>query len=407
MIRIGRLVGRACAVTLSLPALALAQDDVSSFNDWLQQGSWILDSRYRVEQVDQDGLPEDALASTLRLHGGFETGRWNGFSALLEAELVRPIGSERFNSTTNGRGNYPVVADPETTEINRAYLYYRNAQNHVIFGRQRLPIDQERFLGTVDFRQNQQTYDALMLMNRSIPGWTLVYGYMDRIRRFLSDDNPVGDIDMNAHVVDAVYETPNKDRLTIYGHFFDMETPAVTPASHRNIGIRFQGSAGSESLRWLYHLEYADQDSYADGADIIDADYWRAQVGPRFANQWVVQVGIEQLSGNGTYAFQTPFATGHAYNGRADVFAGRTTPNGLRDQFIRLDAPILGARASLVLHQFDSDADNIDYGRELDVVFAYRFRKNFQVDFEFSRYDANDFATDKSRLSLSLRYTLQ
>ncbi|MGI9232127.1 MAG: hypothetical protein ACR2RD_00715 [Woeseiaceae bacterium] len=395
-----------CVTLLLLPAFAAAQSDASSFSRWLQQGSWLLDSRYRIEQVDQDTFPEDALASTLRLSGGYETGRWNGFSALIEAELVRPIGGEQFNSTTNGRGAYPVVADPDTSEINRAYLYYRRASNHVIAGRQVLPIKQERFLGSVNFRQNQQTYDAIMLMNRSYPGWTLVYGYMDRVRRFLGDDNPVGDIDMNSHIVDIEFLTPNEDRLTIYGQFLDMETPVVTAASHRNIGIRFQGSGGKEALKWLYHLEYADQSSYADGANIIDADYWRAEIGPRFANQWLLQFGIEHLGGNGTYAFQTPFATGHAFQGRADVFAGRTPDNGVRDQYVRLEAPVLGARVSLSLHQFDSDAGSIDYGSEIDLVIAYRFRKNFQVDAEYSAYDANAFATDKNRFSISLRYSL-
>lgn len=406
MPRIAGLTARIGAAALLLPALATAQDDISSFSTWLGQGNWIVDTRYRLEQVDQDAFAEDALASTLRLRAGYETGRWNGFSALVEGELVRPIGSEQFNSTTNGRNTYPVVADPDTSEINRAFLYYRRGPNHVILGRQTLPIDQQRFLGSVDFRQNQQTYDALMLMNRSFAGWTLVYGYMDRVRRFLSDDNAVGDIDMDSHVVNAEYRSPNEDRLTIYGQFLDMQTPAVTAGSHRNIGIRYQGSAGKESLKWLYHIEYADQSSYADGSNIIDADYWRAEFGPRFANQWALRLGIEQLSGNGSYGFQTPFATGHAFHGRADIFAGRTPDNGLRDQYIQLDAPLFGARASVRLHQFDSDTGGIDYGSEIDLVIAYRFRKNFQVDFEFANYDAELFATDTTRVSISLRYAL-
>jgi len=405
MPRIARVVCVSSVALLLSPVLCPAQD-VDSFSAWLAQGQWLADSRYRIEQVDEDPFVEDAVASTLRLSGGFETARWNGWSALIEGELVGTVGSERFNSTTNGKTEYPVVADPDTSEINRAFVYYRSGPNHIIAGRQVLPVNQQRFLGSVNFRQNQQTYDALMLMNRSFDGWTLAYGYMDRVRRFLSDDNPVGDIDMNAHIVDAEYKTPNEDRLTIYGQFLDMETPAVTAASHRNIGIRWQGSAGSAALRWLYHLEYADQARYADGAGIIDADYWRAEFGPRFANQWLLQLGIEHLSGNGSYAFQTPFATGHAFHGRADVFAGRTPANGLSDRYLKLGIPIAGARVSVALHQFESDAGSIDYGSEIDLAVSYRFRKNFEIDFEFAAYDADDFAADKNRFSLSLRYTL-
>lgn len=404
MRRVGRILGGICA--LLLPALAFAQHDAQSFSTWLRQGHWLLDTRYRLEHVDQDSVPENALASTLRLRGGFETGRWNGFSALLEAEFVEPVGSDRFNSTTNGRTDYPVIADPDTSEINRALLYYRRGPTHVIAGRQTLPIDQERFLGKVNYRQNQQTYDAFMLMNRSIPGWTLVYGYMDRVRRFLGDDNPVGDIDMNSHVVDVDFQTPDENRLTIYGQFFDMRTPAVRAASHRNIGLRYTGSAGSEDLKWLYHVEYTDQTSYADGADFIDADYLRLELGSRFANQWVLRIGTEQLSGDGTYGFQTPFATGHAYHGRADIFALRTPATGLHDLYAGLEAPILGARVMLRYHQFDSDAGDFDYGSEIDLVIDYRFRESFQIDFEFSDYSADSFATDKQRFAVSFRYFL-
>jgi len=405
MLQIGTSLSRIFVLVYFLPTIAFAQKDVSSFSDWLQLGQWIVDARYRLEHVDQDGFDEDALASTLRVRGGFETARWSGFSAIVEAELVRPIGSERYNSTTNGRTAYPVVADPETTEINRALLYYRGGQNHLLLGRQELPIEQERFLSSVDFRQNQQTYDALMYMNRMFQGWTLVYGYMDRVRRFLSDDHPVGEIEMKSHVVDIDYETPSNNRVTIYGHFFDMETPAVTARSHRNIGVRLQGSTGSEALKWLYHAEYADQSSYASGADSIDADYWRAELGPRFSNQWVLRLGIEHLGGNGTYAFQTPFGNIHEFNGRADLFAAGTPADGLVDKYVALEVPLLGARTMIAYHQFDSDAGDLDYGSELDVAVTYRFREKFEFAFEFARFNAKNFSGDKRVISMSLSYT--
>ena len=406
MLRIGISLSLIATVVLLSPTAVLAQQGASSLSEWLQLGHWLLDARYRLEQVDQDGFDEDALASTLRLRGGFETARWNGFSALIEAEFVGPLGGEKYNSTTNNRTTYPVVADPETSEINQALFYYKRGQNHLVVGRQKLPIDQQRFLGSVDFRQNQQTYDALMYMNRSIQGWTLAYGYMDGVRRFLSSDNPVGDIDMDAHILNVEYVSPNENRLTLYAQFLDMETPAVTAGSHRNLGFRYQGAAGTESLKWLYHVEYADQSSYANGVDIIDADYWRIEIGPRFANQWVLRFGIEQLSGNGTYGFQTPFATGHSFNGRADIFAGRTPGSGLRDQHAKLEAPLMGARVILAYHQFESDAGSIDYGDELDIIVSYRFRERFELAFEYADYEAQNFAGDKRNVSISLHYEM-
>ncbi len=387
-----------------LPINGMAQTQAQSFSDWLAQGRWTVDSRYRIESVDQSSLTEDALASTLRLQAGFETGVWNGFSAVVEGELVRPVGDEQFNSTTNGQTQYPVVADPETTEINQAYVYYRRNQLHVIAGRQVLPIRNERFLGSVDFRQNQQTYDALMLMHRGAAGVIVAYGYMDGIRRFLGDDHPAGDLDMSAHMLHIEYPFDNGDTLTTYAHYLDMQTLPLTTRSHRNLGIRYEGSFDTTFAKWLYHLEFADQSSHADGASTIDADYFRAELGPRFANQWLLLVGLENMGGDGTYGFQTPFATGHAYNGRADIFATGTPPAGLRDSYLSLRAPVGGTSVELAYHQFDSDQGGIDYGDEIDFIVSHRFMERFQLIFELADYRANSFAADTTRVSLSIRF---
>ncbi len=392
--------------TTFVPDLARAEDPVASVADWFRTGSFLLDSRYRVEHVELDSANEDALASTFRLHAGFETGRWNGFSALVESELVDSLGSERFNSTTNGRTDYPVVADPSTFEINQAYLYYSMERTHVIAGRQVLPVKNPRFLGTVDFRQNQQTYDAAMIMHRGASGLTAVYGYMDRVRRFLGDDHPLGDVDMNGHMLDLSLERTNGDTLTLYAHTLDMQEPQLSARSHRNIGIRYQGALESRAVTWLYHVEYADQAAHSGGVESIGASYHRVEVGPKFGNQWVLKAGVEVLGGNGTYAFQTPFAAAHAFNGRADVFAGGTPPAGLVDTYASLALPLGGTWVAVTYHDFESDAGGLSYGDEWDLTASRRFGKHWRVAFEVSSYRANTFSADTTKVSLSIRYEL-
>ena len=54
----------------------------------------IFDARLRTEDVDQEGIANDANAITLRAHLGFETGKaWNT-SLLVEGEAVVPIENE-------------------------------------------------------------------------------------------------------------------------------------------------------------------------------------------------------------------------------------------------------------------------------------------------------------------------
>ena len=76
-------------------------------------GKASMNFRYRFEGVDQDGIAEDASASTLRSRFTWVSGKSDGFSVGIETDYVSVIGSEDYNSTANGNGQFPVVADPE------------------------------------------------------------------------------------------------------------------------------------------------------------------------------------------------------------------------------------------------------------------------------------------------------
>ena len=98
----------------------------ATFEGALTGGKAHLDFRYRLETVDQDGIVDDAYASTLRTRLNYLTGEWHGFSAMLEAANVVVLGQySLYNSTTNGATDRPVVADPKYTEINQAFLQYK------------------------------------------------------------------------------------------------------------------------------------------------------------------------------------------------------------------------------------------------------------------------------------------
>jgi len=121
--------------------------------------------RYRFEHVDQDSFSRDANASTLRSRIGFSTGDLRGWTALVEADQLSVIGPERFNSTENGRGDFPVVADPEGFDLNQALLRYKSDKLTATFGRQRINHADQRFIGGVAWRQNEQTYDGVRLQS--------------------------------------------------------------------------------------------------------------------------------------------------------------------------------------------------------------------------------------------------
>ena len=65
------------------------------------------------------------------------SGDFHGFSVSGEADNVTVIGPDDYNSTENGKVQYPVVADPKGTVVGQAYLKYTGDGGHGIYGRQR------------------------------------------------------------------------------------------------------------------------------------------------------------------------------------------------------------------------------------------------------------------------------
>ena len=178
-------------------AAAHAIDDaLFPLTDSLMQGKVSLDVRYRFEQVDQDrpaSILDEASAQTVRTRLGWRTGLFHGFFAYGEAENVSVVGEEDYNNTYNGKTRFPVVADPDGTEVNQAYLGYLGLKGNTFrYGRQAFFFDNHRFVGDVGWRQNQQTFDSFFYENKMLPGVTGSYAYVYNVNRVFGEDTPNG-----------------------------------------------------------------------------------------------------------------------------------------------------------------------------------------------------------------------
>jgi hypothetical protein len=97
------LVLTATAHAQSIPAVAKPPASTDTMGDAIGAGKLILELRPRFEGVDQSNLTRDASALTLRTHLGWETGAWQGLSALVEMSDVSHVGAEHYKTTVNGR----------------------------------------------------------------------------------------------------------------------------------------------------------------------------------------------------------------------------------------------------------------------------------------------------------------
>ena len=153
-------LGRLAFVSTLLAAPVSANAGEALF-DAIKSGKLWIDERYRYEYVDQDGIAEEANASTLRSRVGWKSGSFYGLTLGVEFEAVTNVFGDEFNNTINGKTQFPVVADVKSHELNQLYMQYSGLPGTVAkIGRQVITVDNHRFVGHVGWRQNNQTFDA-------------------------------------------------------------------------------------------------------------------------------------------------------------------------------------------------------------------------------------------------------
>ncbi len=365
------------------------------------------DIRYRLELVDQDGFGRDATASTLRVRLGLRMAQWHGFSAVIEAEGITRIGPADFNDSVNGRVAFPVVADPSDLLLNQAYVRFRPiTQLDVTAGRQSINLDNQRWIGSVGWRQNDQTFDAVRASARPAPRVAVEYTHIWRVNRVFGPDSPQGIWRNNAiHLARAQATLPEIGTVVGYGYWLDI--PAAPALSSRTIGIRVSGEQIlGQGVKLTYAAEYAHQRDTARNPRNFGHDYWQLEPGLT-VGRVAARLGMERLAGDGTTALQTPLATLHAFNGWADKFL--TTPaNGLRDLYadvsVRLPtiAGVEGMTARIAWHDFNATRGSTHYGQEWDVQIAVPIMRGVTASAKAAVYDAQSFATDTTKFWLSV-----
>lgn len=385
-------------VAASMAALALPQHALASsgsIEQAVKDGKASLSVRARYESVDQANALKDADALTVRFRLGYGTAEYKNFSAFVEAEHVTALGSESFNSTLNGKTGFSTVADPDVTEINQAYLTYSGLDKTVMkYGRQRIKLDNDRFIGNVGWRQNEQTYDGFSLVNKGLPDTTITAAYITNVNRIFSDNSAAGNFPMSSVLVNAKYDGLDWGSVVVYSYALDFE--AAPANSTHSMGVRFTGAKELDAVKLLYTAEYANQSDYDQNPANFSLSYYRIEAGLGYAGV-TVKLGQESLEGDGVNAFQTPLATLHAMNGWTDQFL--TTPGtGLEDSFISVSTQLMGAKLALIYHDFKADVGGADYGSEIDVLVAKKLSKTYSVGIKYGSYDADTRGVDTDKL---------
>ena len=367
--------------------------------------------RLRYEGVDDASrVLEDAEALTLRSRLTYESGSYEKFAVGLEMDdVTNPMSKEEYNDGVNGQTRYSTITDPEGTEVNQVWISYAGVPDtQAKLGRQRIVLDNERFVGAVAFRQNEQTYDAFSVSNKSLSKTTLYYANINNVNRIFGEDNKLqGDHETDTHLFNAKYEGIPGLTLTGYAYLMDYvdSNKATWLFSNDTYGMRMAGKRGFGDETLKYTLEYATQTEAYDNPIDYSADYYLGEIA--YGNATISgTLGYEVLGTddgatvNATGAttskgFQTPLATLHKFQGWTDQFLGGGSGNiavGIKDMYLGLEGQAYGLNWSVNYHEYDADKDTaaVDHlGSEWGASLEKKWG-NYTLGVKYSDYSADD-----------------
>lgn len=365
--------------------------------------------RYRFEVYDSEdpALPDASVASTFRFALGYETSPYLGFSALGQFEGVGAMGSDEYrvpNHRYQNLAGHPVIADPEGSEINQAFLKYANPAYgaQVKLGRQEIVLNNARFISNSGWRQNNMTYDAALASASPVKGLALTYIHILKHNRVSGKDALDGEMEMSSNVFNAAYKLADRGGVYAYGLLLDYET-AYRGNSSNTFGARLEGPFKlTPEIGLLYAGEYAKQDKAANRTAPLDAYYWLAEGGLAYKGLGL-KAGYNVRSGSAADGqFNTPLS--HPWDSWTELFLN-TPPLGLETFALTLAGPVPGAPglsvSSMYLHLKAASAA-MTYGDEVNVGAEYRvlpLDKNLVVGARYANYMEDGFSADALRYS--------
>ena len=373
-------------VLLPLLATCLAAAQPSTIGEAFSQGTLSANVRARFESVEQTGL-RDADALTLRTRVAYTTAAFRGWKAMIEGENVIAADGDSYSQAgiNPGGSGRAVIADPESTELNQAWVAFSGGDTTLTVGKQRLVLDNARFVGDVGWRQNMQTFDAVAVQDKSLGKTTLTYAYIDRVYRVFSHRHSQGRWDSDSHLFNASFTGFKAGTLTAYAYFLDFDNSAANSCA--TYGASFTGTKPlGDDLKLTYRVDLATQRDRGSSPLSYSATYHSVELG---VTHKVVSlaIGREVLGSDSGVSFRTPLATLHAFNGWADLFLS-TPGNGLRDAYLKGTAVLPEAINLLVFfHWFEADRFGADYGTELDLQLSRKFGKHFTGTAKFAKFE--------------------
>jgi hypothetical protein len=281
----------------------------------LVSGKIHLDNRLRLELADTTGR-DSSTAITNRIRLGYETKAYHGFSAMIAFDNVStPDGDNYFVPPTgDGTPSRTIIADPPETRLNEVYGRFRTdslgdtgVSLDVRAGRQRINLDDDRFIGNVGWRQFEELFDAVSVRtDLGNDRLSVFYAYAWQVQRIFGPDGPNPDFD--SHLVNLSYRVAPELTVVPFAYLLDFRGDEPLNSSN-NLGVRLTGALWQDAddasdLYADYELTYAHQWDAGSNPVNYDAEFIAAQVRAHRKGVGFLLAGFQFLgSDDGAFAF--------------------------------------------------------------------------------------------------------
>lgn len=417
--RAGLRLAVTASLLVNLPSFSLAEESPpkSSLDEALAvitDAKPIIHSTARWEYGKANGL-EHSHGATLRTRFGVQSGTYKGFTALVEGvNTFSPFSSEYFDGQApNSRGQTP-VADPERTDVNRFWLEFGKkewAGSKLKSGRQRIKLDDDRWIGNVGWRQNEQTFDAARFQTSlGVDDLVLQYVYAWEVNRIFADVGAPGqlDFDPNAHFFNVGYKVNESLKAVAFAYLIDPDSPAYSAFGSATYGARFTGAIPlNDDFSIPYQASYAYQTDWGRNQVSYGAHYAYVEAGLKFKPIGTLAAGYEHLGSDTDARIVTPFSTAHKFNGFADVFLNNGGLRGLRDFYVSFapKMPFKGWTAKVWFHQFWDDQGGDNLGQEYNLVTSYKLNKHISFLWKAAYFDGGKNRSPNASVTRSILQT--
>ena len=376
-------------------------------------GKHEISMRTRFQDVNDTWLGDaQAFTSRIKLTSSFSLnsllpsndGQWQ---ILLEPNLVLAFNDKDYNSITIKKSTSP-IPDPESFDWRKANINYTSDDNwQMTIGRQPLSFNNERMIGAIEFWQTPQSFDAIKFEFNNQIDWRIQYAYSNKVQRIFGHNstsnipkedirfgsitqrpiNELGQHALTAHLLNIHYKTEDNLSFSVYNYFVDNKDQSKF--SNNTLGLRLEDEFKPHQLKYRYTVEYAQQTNINENPDHYQAWYNLLEASVQYRSH-TLQLSQEILSEDNGYGFKTPLGTNHKFQGWADIFTGYTMQAGLRDQYITYKGRKNKLRWRVVFHRFKSFSEQHIIGDELDLEFAYRATRKWELKLVYAHYKAED-----------------